>query len=201
MKYRSILLFGAPGSGKGTQGKILGSIPGYYHCSTGALFRSLRPETELGRVFLEYSSAGRLVPDEFTVRLWREHMSAECGTGRFHPETDPLLLDGIPRNVPQANLLANDIDVIAIIHLEASENTKLVHRMQRRALKENRLDDASLTTIRHRFDVYATESRAVLNSFESRLVHPVDAAQSPLHILRNILDILDPLQPQAARAL
>ena len=53
MKLRTILLFGAPGSGKGTQGKILGTIPGYYHCACGDVFRNLNADSRLGHVFLE----------------------------------------------------------------------------------------------------------------------------------------------------
>ena len=71
-QFRTILMFGAPGSGKGTQGRILGDLPGFYHLSCGDVFRALNHRSELGQVFLEYSSQGKLVPDEFTIRLWLE---------------------------------------------------------------------------------------------------------------------------------
>jgi len=67
MRYESILLFGAPGSGKGTQGKIIGTIPGFYHSATGEIFRSLDLQSEMGRVFWEYAGKGKLVPDEITI--------------------------------------------------------------------------------------------------------------------------------------
>ena len=70
MKYRTYLIFGAPGSGKGTQGKILGSIPRFFHCACGDVFRQLDTRTEVGQAFMEYSSRGELVPDEVTVKLW-----------------------------------------------------------------------------------------------------------------------------------
>ncbi|HWD18666.1 MAG TPA: nucleoside monophosphate kinase, partial [Verrucomicrobiae bacterium] len=54
-KYQTILLFGAPGSGKGTQGKILGAIPHFFHCACGDVFRTLTPENPLGKVFLDFS--------------------------------------------------------------------------------------------------------------------------------------------------
>ena len=60
------------------------------------------PDTELGKVFLEYSSRGKLVPDEPTIELWRKTISGSTQMGRFHPEIDTLVLDGIPRNVRQA---------------------------------------------------------------------------------------------------
>ena len=56
-RYRTVLLFGAPGAGKGTQGKILGAIPGFHHFSTGDMFRNLDPRSELGKTFLGYSTA------------------------------------------------------------------------------------------------------------------------------------------------
>src|SRR4051794_19248182 len=105
MKYRTILLFGAPGAGKGTQGKILGTIPQFFHCACGDVFRNLTIESEIGRVFVSYSSRGELVPDEPTIDLWRQSIEGNTRTGRFHPETDTLVLDGIPRNVHQAEML------------------------------------------------------------------------------------------------
>ena len=99
MKYRTILLVGPPGSGKGTQGKILDTIPDFYHCACGSVFRNLTIDSELGRVFVKYSSKGKLVPDRYTIQLWRENIQAQTQLGRFHPECDTLVLDGIPRNV------------------------------------------------------------------------------------------------------
>src|SRR5947209_878312 len=102
MKYRTILLFGAPGAGKGTQGKILGTIPHFFHCACGDVFRNLTIESPIGRTFIEYSSRGELVPDQPTVDLWRKSIEGMTQTGRFLPGQDTLVLDGIPRNVPQA---------------------------------------------------------------------------------------------------
>jgi adenylate kinase len=198
MRYRTILLFGAPGSGKGTQGKILGTIPGYYHCSCGEVFRRLRPETDLGRTFLDYSSQGRLVPDEFTVRLWRENIQAETQAGLFDPSNHLLVLDGLPRNRPQAEILHETLDVLAILNLTCPDNRRLIARMQRRALKENRLDDANLEVIQRRFQVYEQETRDLLSCYPPHLVHLIDATQPPVQVLRYILEILCQLdyQPQ-----
>src|ERR1700749_1498330 len=102
MRYKSILLFGAPGSGKGTQGKILGSIPGFYHSATGDIFRTLDLQSEIGRTFWEYASKGKLVPDELTVRVWKQFIHGHELINQFHPETEFLILDGIPRNLTQA---------------------------------------------------------------------------------------------------
>src|SRR5436190_24264139 len=98
MMYRTILLFGAPGSGKGTQGKILGSIPGFLHCACGDVFRNLRIDDPLGKEFVEYSSRGLLVPDEPTIKLWSQNIQSKTMYGAFHPKRDTLILDGIRRN-------------------------------------------------------------------------------------------------------
>src|SRR5277367_5199384 len=102
MRYRTILLFGAPGSGKGTQGKILVSIPGFYHSACGDVFRTLDLQSEMGRIFWEYSSRGELVPDEFTVKLWKRFIEGMQFINQFRPETEILILDGIPRSLAQA---------------------------------------------------------------------------------------------------
>ena len=150
MRYKSILLFGAPGSGKGTQGKILGSIPGFYHSATGDIFRSLDLQSEMGRVFWEYAGKGKLVPDEITIRLWKQYIKGMEMINQFHPNSEILVLDGIPRNLEQARLLDETIEVVKVIHLVCADLGKMVERLRRRALKENRFDDASDQVIRRR---------------------------------------------------
>ena len=73
-KYRTILIFGAPGTGKGTQGKILNQIPGFVHVACGEVLRSLDLNSRLGKVFLEYSSKGEFVPDDIAIQLWRDYI-------------------------------------------------------------------------------------------------------------------------------
>ena len=187
MKYRTILMFGAPGSGKGTHGRALGAIPGFFHCACGDVFRSLRPEMPLGKVFLEYSSRGQLVPDESTIELWRQCLENSMQAGRFHPDTDTLVLDGIPRNVAQAEMLSNTLNVIAVFYLTSSNPENLVQRMQRRALKENRLDDAKLDVIRHRLKTYEQETKPVLNFYGKKLVRNINTDGPPVKIFSDIL--------------
>jgi len=187
MKYRTILLFGAPGAGKGTQGKILGNIPHFLHCACGDVFRNLSIDSKIGRVFIEYSSRGELVPDEPTIELWSKSIAALTQTGRFHPETDTLVLDGLPRNVRQAEMLRNTLDVIAVFYLRSKDFDSLVQRMQRRALKENRLDDANLEVIRNRMKTYERETKPVLSYYGKHLVHRIDADQAPARVLSDIL--------------
>jgi adenylate kinase len=187
MKYRTILLFGAPGAGKGTQGKILGTIPHFFHCACGDVFRNLNIDSEIGRTFVEYSSRGELVPDKQTVELWQRSIEANKQTGRFQPDQDTLVLDGIPRNVHQAEMLKDTLNVIGIFYLTCKNLDSLVLRMQRRALKENRLDDASLEVIRNRLKTYEKETKPVLNYYGKHLVHKIDADQVPSAVVYNIL--------------
>ncbi len=189
-KYRTILLFGAPGAGKGTQGKILGTIPNFFHCACGDVFRSLRIDNELGRTFLEYSARGELVPDEATIRLWRNSIQGSQSLGHFNPQKDTLVLDGIPRNAEQAQMLREALDVRAVFYLTCPDFNRLVERLQRRALRENRLDDANLNVIRHRLETYEKETKPVLDFYGKDLVHSIDSTESPINVLREILRII-----------
>jgi adenylate kinase len=189
VKYRSILLFGAPGAGKGTQGKILGVIPNFFHCACGDVFRNLRADSALGKLFIEYSSRGELVPDGPTIELWRQFIENTTKIGRFHPEQDTLVLDGIPRNVVQAEILRDTLNVLAVFYLKDSNEEKLITRIQRRAIKENRLDDANLTVIRHRLETYESDTKPVLNFYGDKLVHQINADQTPAKVLADILQV------------
>lgn len=190
MKYRTVLLFGAPGSGKGTQGKILGTIPGLFHFACGDAFRNLRITDPLGRLFIEYSSKGQLVPDEPTIDLWRRNIEASTINQTFDPKHDTLVLDGIPRNARQAEILSDTLDVRAVFHLTCTDMNKMVERLQRRALRENRLDDANLDIIRQRLETYESETKQVLDFYGPQIVRAIDSTQRPLNVLRSILNSL-----------
>lgn len=186
--FRTILLFGAPGSGKGTQGKILGQIPGFFHLSCGDVFRALQPESQLARTFLEYSSHGKLVPDDLTVRLWQDHARRLVDSGHFTPESEVLILDGIPRNVPQAELMQQYIDVRHLVYLETHDEDKMIARLNRRALHDNRLDDTNEEVIRRRFAEYQRETAPVLEFYPAQLIHTVDASNRPMQVLAHIIE-------------
>src|SRR5437016_2224304 len=194
MRYKSVLLFGAPGSGKGTQGKIIGTIPGFFHTACGDIFRSLDLNSEMGRVFWEYSSKGQLVPDEFTVKLWKQYIRGMEMINQFRPAGEILVLDGIPRNVEQARLLEDTLDVVKIIHLQCPDLAKMVERLRRRALKENRFDDASEEVIQKRLIVYDVETKPVLDFYPPETIERVDATMSQIRVLSEIVKILVPLK-------
>jgi adenylate kinase len=187
MKYRTYLIFGAPGSGKGTQGKILGAIPRFFHCACGDVFRSLDTRTPIGQAFLQHSSKGELVPDEITVKLWMARIGDMVGSHMFKPDLDSLVLDGIPRSVNQARIMQDMIEVERVFHLSCPDRAALVARLKKRALKENRFDDANEATIRSRLETYDAESKPVLEFYGPQLVRSIDATQTPVQVLSDIL--------------
>lgn len=190
MKYRTYLIFGAPGAGKGTQGKILGTIPRFFHCACGDVFRSLDTRTTLGQTFLEYSSRGQLVPDELTVRLWMAVIGDTVGMHKFKPDIDSLVLDGIPRNADQAKIMQDMLDVRRVFHLSCPDRDSLISRLKKRALKENRFDDANEETIRRRLLTYDAESKPVLDFYGPKLVVDIDATQAPVKVAHDILSAI-----------
>ncbi len=187
MKYTTFLLFGAPGSGKGTQGKTLGTIPRFYHCACGDVFRSIDTRTAVGKAFLEYSSKGHLVPDEVTVELWKEAIDAAVDAHKFKPDIDTLVLDGIPRNVGQARIMEEMIEVQKVFHLSCPDRDTLFYRLKKRALKDNRLDDANEEVIRRRLELYEHDSKPVLSHYPGHRVACIDATQPPAKVLFDIL--------------
>jgi adenylate kinase len=195
-KYQAILLFGAPGSGKGTQGKILSAIPGFFHTATGDIFRSLDLQSEVGRIFWDYSSRGELVPDEFTINLWKNYVKGMEMTNQFHPETEFIVMDGIPRSVRQAELLDDVIDVVKVIYLVCADMNKMVERLRRRALKENRIDDANDEVIRRRLEVYERNTKPVLDYYPPDKIVRVDATMSMIGVLAELVKVLKPLKEQ-----
>ncbi len=186
MKYHTYLLFGPPGSGKGTQGRSLGSIPRFFHCACGDVFRTIDTRTRVGRVFLDFSSRGALVPDDVTVELWKARIDAAVDGHEFKPDIDVLVLDGIPRNVGQAKIMDDMIDVQRVFHLSCPNRDALFARLKKRALKDNRLDDANEEVIKRRLLTYETESKPVLEYYRDR-VQVIDATDSPARVLFNIL--------------
>ncbi|MEY2485742.1 MAG: adenylate kinase [Verrucomicrobiota bacterium] len=188
MKYKTFLLFGAPGSGKGTQGKTLGSIPRFYHCPCGDVFRSIDTRTKVGKAFLEFSSKGHLVPDDITVELWKEAIEAAVDAHKFKPDIDILVLDGIPRNVGQAKIMEEMIDVEKVFHLSCPNRETLFSRLKKRALKDNRLDDANEQVIQRRLETYEMESKPVLSHYPKEKITVVDATQPPAKVLLHILE-------------
>ena len=186
-KYPTYLFFGAPGSGKGTQGTTIGTLPRFFHCACGDVFRRMDTRNPIGQAFLEYSSKGQLVPDEITVELWKVSISKAVEAGVFKPDIDYLVLDGIPRNVRQAELMAEIIEVRRVFHLSCPDRDKVMARLKKRALKDNRLDDANEEVIRRRLDTYEKESLPLLEYYGPEMIVDIDATEPPVVVLQTIL--------------
>lgn len=189
--YSTVLLFGAPGSGKGTWGKILGIIPGFYHLSTGEMFRMLDTESELGMKVMEHMRKGELVEDNIVFDLWQRHMSNAIFTGRFRPQKDTLVLDGFPRTVRQAEMLKSTTLVKAIILLDCADRELLIARLHKRAVLEHRADDANERTIRHRFEIYDREIKNNMAQYPQALIERIDVSAPPIHILASLSAALE----------
>jgi adenylate kinase len=190
MSLRTVLLFGPPGSGKGTQGKILGAMPGYFHCACGDVFRSLDRNSPMGIEFAKYSTSGSLVPDELTVQLWRDAIAKMAASKRYKPDEQYLLLDGIPRTVDQAQLMAGDLDVRAVINLYCNDIAQIVVRLGKRAAIENRLDDTDIEVIRHRIDVYEEQTQPLLNLYPRNIIFRVNATRPLEAVTADILAVI-----------
>lgn len=195
--YKAVLLFGAPGVGKGTQGQILGAIPGFFHLSTGDMFRSLDRKSEIGKVFASYSEKGELVPDDVTIEFWRRYTRERVKQGEYNPDADLLVLDGVPRSANQARLMEGHIDVLRIVHLDCADMNAMVRRLKLRAQRQSRPDDANEDVIRRRLDVYRAETQPVLDHYPASLRTVIDAMGTPAEVAMRILQALAPVQRDA----
>ena len=200
IKKPALILLGAPGSGKGTQGKTLGSVPRFFHCACGDVFRSLDTRTALGQQFVHYSSRGELVPDELTIELWKAQIDNLADTHIYKPDIDILVLDGIPRNVEQARILERYLDVLQVFHLSCPNRNVLARRMRKRALKDNRIDDASDRVIDQRIATYEAETKPILEFYSKDRVTNIDATQSPIKVLSEIISRVIELPEYQERA-
>lgn len=183
----AFLILGAPGSGKGTQGKILGQIPRFFHCACGDVFRSLDTRTPIGQRFVDYSSRGELVPDELTIELWKAQIDNLGDAHVYKPDIDFLVLDGIPRNVRQAEILERYVEVHQVFHLSCPNRNELARRMRKRALKDNRIDDASDKVIDQRIATYEAETKPILEFYPVDRVTSIDATQPPVKVLAEMI--------------
>ena len=185
--FRSILIFGPPGSGKGTVGKFLSSAGNHFHLSSGDIFRSLSPESPAGKLYHSYASRGHLLPDEVTIQIWHHYVHGLIATNRYFPHQQLLLLDGIPRTLQQADLLKKYIVVERILVLDIDNPDVLIKRIQRRAILEKRTDDMDPQVLRTRLDVYQKETAKLLQHYPHSLLSHFNADQKPLKVLRDIL--------------
>lgn len=151
----NVVIFGAPGSGKGTQSEKLIAKYNLAHISTGDVFRSeMKNKTELGVLAESYISKGQLVPDEVTIAMLAKQLDAK-------KEVAGVIFDGFPRTIPQAEALDKMLaernqKVSIVVSLEVDE-PELIDRLIKRGQLSGRSDD-NMETIKSRLDVYKNQT-------------------------------------------
>jgi adenylate kinase len=183
---RAILLFGYPGSGKGTQGKILSALPGFRHVAMGDILRGLTPANPYYAQVQTYLKAGNLVPDELCMDLFRNHIEATLKPA----DDDFLLVDGVPRNARQVELLNKFVRVIRIFKLSVYNEQLVVDRLRKRALAQGRADDASDEVIQHRLGVYRQETEACIRTYPGTILTRIHANQPIFDVHFDIIHAL-----------
>ena len=189
-RYRTHVLFGMPGSGKGTQGAVLGQLPDLVHISMGDIFRKIPKYGRIGREIEQYTSQGRMVPDDLTIRIFKRHLHIQEMQELVQPEQNTLILDGLPRSYAQAEMLDNVLDVVQIFHLGIRDTKLAMERLKVRALRENRLDDMNEEVIRRRLSTYYEDTYKTLSFYPPEIVYDIDAGQCMIDVLRDIVDRL-----------
>ncbi len=193
-KYRTILLFGMPGSGKGTQGSVLGQLPDLVHISMGDVFRKIPRLGKIGAEIESFTSLGRMVPDDLTVRIFERHMKILELQEFFLPDHHTLILDGLPRSYAQAERLDFLLDVVQIFHLKITDKKLAMKRLRARAMLENRLDDMNEEVINRRLNTYYEETVRTLSFYPPELVYDVEAGQDMIDVLKDIVNRLSEIK-------
>lgn len=186
----NIILFGPPGSGKGTQAEKLIEKYGILHISTGDLFRyEMGNNTPLGLKAKEYMSKGELVPDEVTIGMLQNKVNA-------NPDAQGIIFDGFPRTIPQAEALdaflnEKNTEVVVLIALDVPEE-ELVKRLLNRGQSSGRADDGDEQIIKNRIQVYKSETSQVFDYYsqfnKSVSIHGVGTIEE---IFERITDAID----------
>ena len=159
----NLILFGPPGSGKGTQAQKLIEKYGLVHISTGDLFRyEMGNDTPLGREAKSYMAKGELVPDSVTIGMLRNKVEA-------HPESQGFIFDGFPRTIAQAAALDDLLSekgtsVTALVALQVDDE-EIVQRIKLRGVTSGRADDSDDKVIRNRINVYKNETSPVFDFY------------------------------------
>jgi len=159
----NLILFGPPGSGKGTQAENLIEKYGILHISTGDLFRyEMGNNTPLGIKAKEYMAKGELVPDEVTIGMLKNKVDA-------NPDVSGIIFDGFPRTIPQAEALdvflqEKNTEVTALVALDVPDE-ELVKRLLNRGKSSGRADDNDEEIIRNRISIYKSETAQVFDYY------------------------------------
>ena len=162
----NIIIFGKPGSGKGTQADFLKNKYDLYHISTGDLFRkNITNETKLGIKAKSYLDNGDLVPDFITIKMLENEVLS-------NKDVQGYIFDGFPRTLNQAEsldsfLISINLKINATIALEVSED-ELISRLLERGKTTNRSDDQDIDKIKNRFNEYNNKTSILINFYENQ---------------------------------
>ncbi len=189
----NIVLFGAPGAGKGTQAAKLSAKYNINHISTGEVIRDeIRRGTEMGRSVQDYISRGELAPDELVIGMIAEYVKS-------HSESAGNIFDGFPRTTPQAEafdriMKENGLQVDVMLELSVPEE-ELVQRLLLRGKDSGRADDADEGVIRNRIDVYNAQTAVVADYYRNQDKYTsVDGIGTIDEIFERICEQLDKLR-------
>ena len=187
----NLILFGPPGSGKGTQAELIASDANLIHISTGDVFRkNIRDNTTLGQLASNYMDKGQLVPDQVTIDLLSKEVDCYIDSSGF-------IFDGFPRTLPQAKafdilMQTKKMNLSRIISLEVGEN-ELVKRLLNRGLDSGREDDRNETVIRNRIQVYEKQTSILKTYYLEKfndLFFSIDGERSVDEIAADIKKII-----------
>ena len=185
----NIVIFGPPGSGKGTQSSKIIQKYGLYHLSTGDMLRAeIAATTDLGLKAQSLISRGELVPDEVVIGMIEKRIEAASDVNGF-------IFDGFPRTVKQAEALDNvlssrDLEINLLINLDV-ESEELVDRLLKRCEKEGRADD-NLETIQNRIHVYESQTSPVIEYYQKQdKARPVDGLGTVDDIFNRIVNVIN----------
>ena len=189
----TLILFGPPGSGKGTQAALLVEKYGLLHISTGDLFRyEMGNQTPLGMEAKRYMEQGQLVPDSVTIGMLRNKVEA-------NRQVSGYIFDGFPRTLPQSQALDELLqelgaEVSGLVMLEVPDE-EITHRILLRGQSSGRPDDLDEAVIRKRIDVYNAETAQVFDYYHQKgKSHKVHGVGSVEEIFQRLCTTIDSFQ-------
>ena len=190
IQMKNIVIFGAPGSGKGTQSDLMIEHYGLGHISTGDVLRNeIKKGTELGKTAQSYIDKGNLIPDELMISILANVYDSY---GRGHKG---VIFDGFPRTIPQAEALKNMLDergdrVAAMIELDVPED-ELMKRLILRGQQSGRADDNE-ETIKKRLVVYHSQTQPLIEWYKQEgLHHHIDGLGTLERIFGDIQKVIE----------
>ena len=187
----NIVILGAPGSGKGTQSKLIIEKYGLRHISTGDMLRQeIKDQTALGKIAEDYIQQGQLVPDQLIIDM-------VAGTIDRNPNCKGYIFDGFPRTSVQAQALDNllrekNIPIIAVLSISV-EDKELVRRIVKRGETENRTDDTP-ETVQKRLAVYKSQTEPLKEYYKKMgKLFKIKGNTSMEEVFEGVTEVIDRL--------